>query len=119
MPDGARENAILAVAAQRDADFERFAHEPIARSVGLTGGQLFDIRVGDCSLNAHEALVADAVRRADDGDLPVLTFDELHRTIGLARLFELTTLVGHYILLALQLRVLQAPARGQVEPSHH
>lgn len=121
LPDRLREIAILVVAAQRDADFERFAHEPIARSLGLTDGQLSDIRAGDYdALDGQDALVARAAREMmDDGDLADTTYDELHSTIGRAQLFELTTVVGYYALLALQLRVFQVPTPGRAERGKH
>ncbi|MFW6772921.1 carboxymuconolactone decarboxylase family protein [Nocardioides sp. CPCC 205120] len=120
LPDRLREVAILVVAACRDADFERFAHEPVARSLGLGEAELACIRTGDYEgLEVREALVARAVREmVEDGDLADVTFDELRGAVGTAQLFELTTVVGYYSLLALQLRVFRVATPDQAEPGH-
>jgi 4-carboxymuconolactone decarboxylase len=117
----AREVAILVVAAARDAEFERFAHEPVARSLGLTGEQLSGIRTGNYgALDAHDALVARATREMlDHGDLSDSTFLELDEALGPAQVFELTALVGYYSLLALQLRVFRVAMPGHAAPGPH
>lgn len=121
LADTAREVAILVVAAAQDADFERFAHEPVARSLGLTDEQLSGIRASDYgALDDRDALVARATRELlEHGDLPDSTFTELEEKIGRAQLFELTALVGYYSLLALQLRVFQVATPDHADPGPH
>jgi 4-carboxymuconolactone decarboxylase len=132
--DRCREIAILVVAAHWQSDFERYAHEPIARSVGLTDAELAAIREGrytelavgrdghpaemaatghrrDAELAGHEALVARTVAAlVTRGDLEDAEYREAVEHLGPAGLFELLTLVGYYATLALQLRVFRVPA---------
>ncbi|MEV0379173.1 carboxymuconolactone decarboxylase family protein [Nonomuraea sp. NPDC050643] len=104
LTDRARELAILVVAGHRDSAFEQAAHEPIARGLGFTEEQLQALRDGTppALSDAGEAAVY-AVARAlvTAGDLD----DEGYGALGERELFELTTLVGYYTTLALQLRV--------------
>jgi len=118
LADRAREIAILVVAADKAADFERHVHEPIAQSLGLTSDQLAGIRAGDYGvLDAAEAVIARAAREMlDRENLSDATFAELQALIGDAQVFELTALVG-YALLALQLHVFQVPSPGQTPPT--
>lgn len=104
LTDRARELAILVVAGHHDSAFERAAHEPIARELGFTEDQLGALR-GDgppALSDPYEAAVL-AVARAlvTKGDLD----DGEYAALGERELFELTTLVGYYTTLALQLRV--------------
>ena len=46
LSDRVREAAILAVAAHWDSDFERYAHEPLARHVGLTEAEVAALLAG-------------------------------------------------------------------------
>jgi 4-carboxymuconolactone decarboxylase len=102
-----REIAILVVAHAWNCAFEVYAHEPVGRAAGLSDDELAALRAGEYEqLPAHDRLVANttsalAVRS-------VLTDDEFaaaRDALGLRLLFELTTLVGYYATLALQLRV--------------
>ncbi len=102
----AREIAILLVAAHWDSEFEREAHEAVGAASGLTPDELSALRDGDPTAFAgDEAVVATATVQLLAGDLD----DELWRiaseAIGAEVVFELTTLVGYYSTLALQLRV--------------
>jgi len=115
LADRSREIAILVVAARKAADFERYAHEPVARSLGLTDEQLSGIAVGHYGLlDADEAAIALAAREmVDHEDLSDATFTGLAALIGRAQVFELTAVVGYYALLALQLRIFQVPSPGK------
>ena len=102
----AREIAILLVAAHWDSAFEREAHEAVGAASGLTPDELAALRDGDPTAFAgDEAVVAAVTVQLLAGDLD----DELWRiaseAIGAEVVFELTTLVGYYSTLALQLRV--------------
>ncbi|TYB51613.1 carboxymuconolactone decarboxylase family protein [Nonomuraea sp. PA05] len=104
LTDRARELAILIVAGHRDSAFERAAHEPIARELGFTEEQLAALRDGSPLplADAGEAAVLRVARAlVAEGDLD----EEEYAVLGERELFELTTLVGYYSTLALQLRV--------------
>jgi 4-carboxymuconolactone decarboxylase len=112
LSDRAREIAILVVAYAWDSGFEIHAHEAVGRSVGLTDDDLRAVRSGDVSgLPAEERLVAQtAARLTAGGDLDDDDFAAARDHLGLAVLFELTTVVGYYATLALQLRVFRVTA---------
>ncbi|MGW0804902.1 carboxymuconolactone decarboxylase family protein [Nonomuraea sp. NPDC002799] len=104
LTDRARELAILVVAGHQDSAFEQAAHEPIARDLGVTDEQLQALRDGSpLELpDATEAAVLGVARAlVANGDLD----DAEYAALGEKELFELTTLVGYYTTLALQLRV--------------
>lgn len=107
LPDRARELAILAVAAHWASDFERQAHEAVARRVGWSDDALAELRDGRCpeSANDLEQVVFDVVTELLGGQLSPTTFDRAAGAIGDHGIFDVTTLVGYYQLLALQLRV--------------
>lgn len=108
LSDRAREIAILLVAGVWDSAFERYAHEAVGRSVGLSEAELGALREGrvDAFTDDRERLVAStALTLAARGDLDGGQFRAARDGLGLAALFELTTLVGYYATLALQLRV--------------
>jgi 4-carboxymuconolactone decarboxylase len=110
--DRCREIAILVVAAHWRSDFEWYAHEAVARSVGLTDAELAAVRDGShAALAGREALVARTVAALlTRGDLEDAEYREAVEHLGPAGLFELLTLVGYYATLALQLRVFRVPA---------
>jgi 4-carboxymuconolactone decarboxylase len=103
-----RELAILAVAARWDCAFERFAHEPHARAAGITEAQVEALRgfalpdLADETERAALRLVFAMLREEDVDDV---TYAEIVPIIGNRMAVELTTLVGYYATLALQLRV--------------
>jgi len=103
-----REMAILAVAAHWDSAFERYAHEAAGRAAGLTDGELRSLRDGEPLRLADPAELAahDVVRAllADD-DVGGPLFERAVSLIGNQAVVELTSLVGYYATLALQLRV--------------
>jgi 4-carboxymuconolactone decarboxylase len=102
-----REMAILLVAARRDSFFEQHAHESVGRAVGLTHPERATIRRGGLPD------VTDAVERAGvvlthallDGDVDDPTWQQCVPPLDAEAVFELTTLVGYYSILALQMRV--------------
>ena len=125
LDDRCREIAILVVAAHWRSGFEWYAHEAVARSVGLTDPELAAVRdagLGDIDpepaapdghsmLTGREAVVARTVAAlAARGDLDDAQYREAVSQVGTAGVFELLTLVGYYATLALQLRVFRVPA---------
>ncbi|MFI7024238.1 carboxymuconolactone decarboxylase family protein [Micromonospora sp. NPDC049900] len=105
LSDRAREVAILTVAAHRDCAFEQTSHEPIALAAGLTRAQLAAIRAGaePALSDAQERAVYRGTRLLLTGRVGDPEFRELVDALGADRLFELSTLVGYYDLLAVQL----------------
>jgi alkylhydroperoxidase family enzyme len=103
-----RELAILTVAGHLRSDFERLAHEPAARSVGLTQAQVnaaLTGRVPD-GLTESEALVCRLARvMSAERTLPDSDYDAGLEVLGRERLADLTWLVGYYSALALSLAV--------------
>ncbi|WP_417512307.1 carboxymuconolactone decarboxylase family protein [Microbacterium sp.] len=102
----AREIAILLVAAEWDSAFERESHEAVGAAAGLTIEELRALRDGTTSLfTGEEGVVARVVSQLARGDLDDETWNEATAALGAQTVFELTTLVGYYATLALQLRV--------------
>jgi 4-carboxymuconolactone decarboxylase len=103
----AREIAILSVAAAWDSAFERDAHESVGRSVGLTEDELSAIRERRVPAldNPIERCCAEVALALTEGDLDDSLWTRAAETLGASVIFELTTLVGYYATLALQLRV--------------
>lgn len=112
-----RELAILVVAAHWDSAFERHAHEAVGRAAGLTEDEFGVVRDGGIPQLAdprEDAVVrlAHAMARGDvDDGLWTAASDRLSPETA----FEVSTLVGYYALLALQLRVFRVDSPG--EPS--
>ncbi|MGP3918563.1 carboxymuconolactone decarboxylase family protein [Nonomuraea sp. 10N515B] len=103
-----REMAILTVAAHWGSDFEREAHEAVGRTCGLTESELASLREGrSAGLDdpAEQAAVRAAATLAVAGELTDEEYAGAVAALGERGLFELTTLVGYYATLAMQLRV--------------
>lgn len=112
LTDRAREIAILVVAQVWDSAFERYAHEGVARDKGLTAAELAALRTGEFGalVDPAELMVARTVSAlATRGDLTDEEYADVRDTLGVRMLFELTTLVGYYSTLALQLRTFRVP----------
>jgi 4-carboxymuconolactone decarboxylase len=103
-----RELAILTVAGALNSEFERLAHVPAARGLGLTEPQIDAVLTGrtEDGLSADEAMVA---RLALAMTVGRTLSDEDYAggvgALGQERLAELTWLVGYYSALALSLAV--------------
>lgn len=110
-----RELAILVVAAHWDSAFERHAHEAVGVAAGLTADELHAVRQNRMP-NLPDPLERAAVelsRALVAGDLDDLQWNAARELLGERAIFELSTLVGYYGLLALQLRIFRVDA-----PSH-
>ena len=112
-----RELAILVVAHAWDSAYERASHEPIGRDAGLTGDEIEALRAGaDPGFAAKDEQVAYAVVRAltspdsRNADLDDEQYDTAVAVLGEQALVELSSLVGYYATLALQLRIFRVPA---------
>ena len=108
-----REMAILVVAQAWDSGYERASHETIGREAGLTDPEIEALRVGDDPKFADDTeQVAYSVARALTGpaDLDEEEYAAALSALGGEGLVELSTLVGYYATLALQLRIFRVPA---------
>jgi 4-carboxymuconolactone decarboxylase len=109
-----REMAILVVAQAWDSAYERESHELIGRDAGLTEAEIEALRTGaDPGFTVKDEQVAYSVVRAltsPGADLDDEEYDTAVAVLGEQALVELTSLVGYYTTLALQLRVFRVPA---------
>jgi 4-carboxymuconolactone decarboxylase len=107
-----REIAILIVAGHWQSDFERLAHEGVGRAAGLTDVELGELWAGRLPVLAddHERACAEYVYAAVRGDVDDADWARLVPVIGSQAAFELSTLVGYYATLALQLRIFRVNA---------
>ena len=104
-----REMAILVVAQAWDSAYERASHEPIGREAGLTDEEIEALRDGtDPGFPDKQEQAAYSVARALTGpaaDLDDEEYDAAVAVLGERGLVELSTLVGYYATLALQMRI--------------
>ena len=107
LSDRAREVAILVVGVHWRSEYEWYAHEAVGRHVGLTDDELSGIQDGSYAvLPEDERTVAElTLALVTDGDLADAAYAKAVALLGESGVFELTTLVGYYATLALQLRV--------------
>jgi alkylhydroperoxidase family enzyme len=116
-----RELAILAVAGTLRSDFERLAHEPAARALGLTQAQVNAVLSGRApdGLSADEAVVCRLARlMTADRNLADEDYHGAVAALGRERLAELTWLVGYYSALALALAVFRPLVPGSFTAAH-
>jgi alkylhydroperoxidase family enzyme len=105
-----REIATLLVANHHDSAFERYAHERLARTAGLSDDEVAALATGTpppLTDEVEQTVAATTVLLLETGQLTDADYDAAVRVLGVERLVELVTLVGYYGLLALQLRVFQ------------
>ena len=107
-----REMAILVVAQAWDSAYVRDSHELLGRDAGLSGAEIEALRAGaDPGFADKQEQVAYSVVRALTGpgpksaDLDDQEYDTAVAVLGERALVELSTLVGYYATLALQLRI--------------
>ncbi|MET7571188.1 carboxymuconolactone decarboxylase family protein [Streptomyces sp. NPDC005492] len=109
----AREIAILIVAAHTDCAYEWQVHEHAARLAGLTDEELSAIpeRRGEAFADRAERTLFDTTwELVATRDLTDDAYARAVASLGAEQLFTLTTLVGYYQLLALQLGVFRVGA---------
>ncbi len=108
-----REMAILVVAQAWDSDYERTSHELIGRDAGLTGPEIEALRTGADPgfTDKHEAVAYSVARAltAPQADLDDQEYTTASDVLGEQALVELSTLIGYYATLALQLRIFRVP----------
>lgn len=121
LSDRARELAILVVAHEWDSAFERHAHEAVGRAAGLSAAELESIALSrpEEFSDAHEQLVfRTTLALVSRADLTEIEYLAATQGLGEATLFELSTLVGYYATLALQLRIFRVPSPLAEEAAH-
>jgi 4-carboxymuconolactone decarboxylase len=114
-----RELAILAVAGALDSEFERIAHVPAARALGLTEPQIDAALAGRAAdgLSADEAIVGRLARAMTvDRTLSDEDYAYAAEALGQERLAELTWLAGYYSALALSLAVFRPVLPASFSP---
>lgn len=112
LPPRSREIATLAVAARLKSDYEWAAHAEIARELGLTETELGLLRAEsqpDFSDELEQVVLRITRRMLEESDLSDQEFGEAAAVLGESGLVALSTLVGYYRLLALQLRIFHVP----------
>ena len=110
--DRVRELAILTVAAYCNSEFEWVNHEPLALKCGWRPEQLRAIRESrEPEIEDPDELVTWRVvaQLLTVGDLGDQEYQRAFDRLGPTALVELSTLIGYYRLLALQLRIFQIP----------
>jgi 4-carboxymuconolactone decarboxylase len=115
LPDGARELAILVVAAALDSEFEWCAHEPQARHYGISNELISAVRSGSpCSIadDVQLATYKLAVALVRSEEISDQDYKSLVETLSEKGVFEVSTLVGYYSLLASQMRLFQVGLPG-------
>ena len=114
LTDRVREGAILLVAAHWRSGFERMAHEAVGRAAGLSEDDLATLALGSvpASADEHEAACLERTGRLVAGDVDDRSWARLVPLVGERATFELSTLVGYYATLALQLRVFRVDQEG-------
>ncbi|MHC5794789.1 carboxymuconolactone decarboxylase family protein [Lacisediminihabitans sp. FW035] len=115
LSDRERELSILVVAAQWGSGFEREAHEAVGRAAGLTESELDSVRRGGIPdlTSPRELAVVRVVHAMTRGDVDDTAWTQAAAVLSRTTLVELSTLVGYYSTLALQLRVFRVDERKQ------
>jgi 4-carboxymuconolactone decarboxylase len=119
LPARAREIAILIVASHWRSAFERQAHEGVGRAIGLSELEIAEIWAGRIPplADAHENAAAHLVFAMTRGDVTDLEWARWGSVVGDSTAFELSTLVGYYATLALQLRVFRVDDPDSTKPN--
>jgi 4-carboxymuconolactone decarboxylase len=112
LPERVRELATLQVAAHHRSDFEWHAHAPIAAAAGLPAALVETVRAGGAvepDDPAERAAAVVVTQLLTTGDVADDAWAGAVENLGEDGAVELTTLVGYYSLLAMQMRVLRVP----------
>lgn len=108
LPVRCREAVILTVAQHHASPFELYAHRLAGVRAGLSPAETESLCTGRTpqTADARERAAVEAARTLlETGGLDDAAYREADRHLGAAGLFEVTTLVGFYTLIALQLNV--------------
>ncbi|MGH8988350.1 MAG: carboxymuconolactone decarboxylase family protein [Acidimicrobiales bacterium] len=114
-----REIAILEVAHSEHSEYESWAHQRVARSIGMTVDEVLALQRGEEAetLSLREVLVRRvAVSLCAHGGLAETLFQAAAAALGSVVLADLVHLVGYYRLLSLSLAAWQIPAPARELP---
>jgi 4-carboxymuconolactone decarboxylase len=111
LPPRLSEFAILTTARLWKAQYEWFAHAPIAERAGVSPGTIRDLRAGrkPARAPADERALYDFIkelyrtRRVSDA-----TYRRVHKLLGDAGMVELVGILGYYSLISMTLNVFRA-----------
>ncbi len=115
-----REVAILEVARLGGSGYERWAHERVASSIGMTREELLALRRGEDAktFSEREKLVRRIVASlCEHGEVGDLLFEEAQAALGRVAFADLVHLVGYYRLLSSSLAAWEIPVPDGIEPS--
>jgi 4-carboxymuconolactone decarboxylase len=119
LPDQTRELVILVVAAHLGSDFEWYAHARLASHCGVDDEVLAALRarrVPSLPNQAQRAAYDLAVALLRDEDIPDDRYSTMTGALGTRGVFDVSTIVGYYWLLAAQLRLFRV---GRPPPKTH
>ncbi len=114
-----RELAILTVAARWKCSYEWWAHERIARSVGLNEEVLVQLRKGNPlkSKDPKESLVYEFTRELiDTRGISDDLYENAVASLGESGVVELVTLIGYYTMVSMTLNVFKVPVPSGEDP---
>jgi 4-carboxymuconolactone decarboxylase len=103
LPHRLNEMAILLEARIWDAQYEWWAHEPLARKAGLSDAIISDIRVGKRpdAMQPDEAVVYDVVTELlNKRQLPDDTFAKARQILGEQQVVDLVAVTGFYVMVS-------------------
>jgi 4-carboxymuconolactone decarboxylase len=106
------EVAIITIAARWQAEFEWWAHAPMAREHGVAGAVVDAIGRGEAppfGADDERAVYAVARQLGRSGRLDQETYDAAHRFLGDAGMVELVSLCGYYTLVSFLLNAFAVP----------
>ncbi len=112
LTDRERELVILSVARAERSGHEWRTHAEVALRAGVTEGELACIGAPDPHWTADPGEVAClelAAELLETSDVTDATFDRTAAVLGLSKVFDVVSLVGHYRDTALALRVWRVP----------
>ncbi len=113
------EVAIVTVAAHWRAEFEWWAHAPMAREHGVAAEQVDAIGRGEepeFTAGDERAVHAVAAELARTGQLSAESYDAAHRVLGDAGMVELVCLCGYYTLISYLLNSFAVPLPAGARP---
>jgi 4-carboxymuconolactone decarboxylase len=103
LPHRLNEMAILLEARIWDAQYEWWAHEPLARKAGLSDAIIGDIRDGKrpAAMQPDEAVVYDVVTQLlNKRQLPDDTFNKAKQILGEQQTIDLVAVTGFYVMVS-------------------
>ena len=103
LPHRLNEMAILLEARIWDAQYEWWAHEPLARKAGLSDAIIADIREGKrpAAMQPDEAVVYDVVTQLlNKRQLPDDTFNRAREMLGEQQTIDLVAVTGFYVMVS-------------------